>query len=98
MECRVALGCVRDGGNCLCPRCLIPVTRVHNLGKKLDMAQRQTLARTNDKLRCMVERARQIIYEKNYAVDADAVEDILKEESLIPTLVSSRTCCCQGIV
>jgi hypothetical protein len=55
---------------------------------KLDMLQRQTLARTDDEsTRRLIERAREIIYKKNYAVDTDAVEAILKEQSLVPTLV-----------
>jgi hypothetical protein len=32
--------------------------------------------------------AREIIYEKDYAVDSQAVENLLKEESLVPTIVS----------
>lgn len=88
---RVALGCIRDGGICLCPRCRIPLTRIQNVGMVLDMKQRQTLARIDDEsTRSLIERARKIIYENNYAVDTDAVEAILKGESLVPTLVRSR--------
>jgi hypothetical protein len=54
----------------------------------LDMKQRQTLARTDDESRRrLIERAREIIYKKNYAVDTDSVEAILKGQSLVPTLV-----------
>lgn len=87
---RVIISCVRDGGTCLCPRCLIPITRVQNLGMKQDMKERKTLARVDDEsTRRMIDRARVIIYEKNYAVDTDSVEAILKEQSLVPTLVCS---------
>jgi hypothetical protein len=85
------VSCVRNGGTCLCPRCLIPRNRVQNLGMTLDMKQRQTLARVDDESRTrLIERAREIIYRKNYAVDTDAVEAILKEQSLVPTLVCSE--------
>jgi hypothetical protein len=54
----------------------------------LDMKQRWTLARIDDESRRrLIERAREIIYKKNYAVDTDSVEAILKGESLVPTLV-----------
>lgn len=55
------------------------------------MNQRQTLSRVDDTARRRkVETARDIIYKKNYAVDNDAVETILKEQSLVPTSVSVR--------
>jgi hypothetical protein len=64
----------------------------------LDMKQRQTLARVDDESRTrLIERAREIIYRKNYAVDTDAVETILKEQSLVPTLVCSEKPC-QSII
>lgn len=88
---RVMISCIRNGGICFCPRCLIPRLRVQNLGMKLDMKQRQTLARVGDEsTRRLIQRARDIIYKKNYAVDTDAVEAILKGQSLVPTLVSLK--------
>lgn len=57
---------------------------------KRDMKQRETLARVDDEgRRNKVRVAREIIYDKQYAVNSPAVERILKEESLVPTLVSS---------
>jgi hypothetical protein len=65
------------------------MTRVHNMGMKRDMQQRKTLARVDDEgRRHKVEIARDIIYEKNYAVDSDAVNALLKDQSLVPTFVS----------
>jgi hypothetical protein len=47
------------------------------------------LARVDDNCRrAKITNALRIIYEKNYAVDSDPVERILKEESLVPTSVS----------
>lgn len=55
------------------------------------MQQRKTLARIDDDSRKrMIDTAREIIYKKNYAVDTDAVEEILKESSLVPNLVSHQ--------
>jgi hypothetical protein len=53
------------------------------------MKQRQTLARVDDAAtRRKVDMAREIIYDKNYAVDNDAVNAMLKEHSLVPNFVS----------
>jgi hypothetical protein len=52
------------------------------------MAQRETLARVDDlDCRHRVAVARDLIYEKNYAVDSAAVKRLLKEDSLVPTAV-----------
>jgi hypothetical protein len=57
----------------------------------LDMKQREKLARVDDEsTRWKVESAHNIIYKKNFAVDTSAVETLLKDESLTPTLVSSQ--------
>ena len=55
----------------------------------LDMKQRKMLARVDDEARKRkVDIAREIIYQKNYAVNSKAVEAFLKEQSLVPTSVS----------
>lgn len=54
-----------------------------------DMQQRETLRRMNDEVnRSIISKAREYIYEKNYAVNSEVVEDLLKEQSLVPTVVS----------
>lgn len=66
--------------------------RVRNLGMPLDMKQRETLARVDDaSTRYKIETARDIIHQKNYAIDSPAVEIILKEESLVPAKVSMKS-------
>jgi hypothetical protein len=58
---------------------------------KLDMKQRRTLARVDDEnRRSKVDLARDIIYNRNFAVNSKHVEALLKEESLVPTAVSAR--------
>lgn len=60
------------------------------MGKVVDMKQRKTLARVDDETRRRkVELARGIIYKKNYAVNSDPVEAFLREQSLVPTVVST---------
>jgi hypothetical protein len=85
---RIILACIRNRGNSPCPRCLIPKSRIRNLGMTLDMRQRLSLARVdNDARKRKIQTARQIIHEKNYAVNSEAVENLLKDESLVPTSV-----------
>ena len=58
------------------------------MGMPQDMTQRKTLARVDDvRRRTHVEAARETIYIKNNTVDGTKVENILKEESLVPTTV-----------
>ena len=86
---RVILSSIRDLGRCPCPRCLIPMARVYRMGMVQDMKERKTLARVDDEnRRHKVELAREIIYKKNYAVNNEKVESILRPESLVPTAVS----------
>jgi hypothetical protein len=88
---RVLLASIRDKGVCLCPRCLIPLSRVQNMGMKHDMKQRETLARVDDKSRRRkVATVRDIIYNKNYAVNTNNVETLLMPQSLVPTTVSAQ--------
>lgn len=65
------------------------MSRLQNLGMKLDMRQWVSLARVDDDDRKHgTQLARRLIYEKNYAVNSEAVERILKPQSLVPTSVS----------
>lgn len=58
------------------------------MGKPQDRRHRETLARTDATRGPMVNEARKLIYEKNYAVSSAPVERILKEQSWVPTSVS----------
>jgi anti-sigma28 factor (negative regulator of flagellin synthesis) len=56
------------------------------MGMLHDKEERIASARFDNKIRQKkVADARKLIYEKNYAVDSKRVEDLLKEESLVPT-------------
>ena len=85
---RILIASIRNLGRCPCPRCLILLDRVAKMGMRQDMTQRRTLARVDDvKRRNHVERAREKIYEMGYVVDSTVVEDLLQEDSLVPTAV-----------
>jgi hypothetical protein len=85
---RILIASIRNLGNCPCPRCLIPLNRVHNLGMARDITQRATMTRVDDsQRRSIVFAARRIIYELNLQVNSTAVENLLREISLVPTVV-----------
>ena len=85
---RILIASIHNLGNCPCPRCLIPLSHVHNLGTTRDMAQRIMLARADNIQRSIrVSATRGLIYEKNLQVNSAAVENLLQEMSLVPTAV-----------
>jgi hypothetical protein len=84
---RVLVATVRNLGGCPCPRCLIPKERIQNMGMPRDRTQRVTLGRDDERRGMMVNKARSLIYEENYAVGSARVEQILKSQSWVPTSV-----------
>lgn len=75
-------------GSCPCPRCLIPKHRTDQLGTKRDQHRRISLARVDDlHYKVNISCAREMIYQKNCAVDSSMVETLLKPHSLVPTEV-----------
>lgn len=67
------------------------MNRVPNMGRPRDMAQRQTLARVDDvDRRHRIASAREIIYEKKFAVNSAAVNRLLQPDSLVPTAVGAQ--------
>ena len=90
MESRIILACIRDLGYSSCPQCLICLSQVEGMGGAHDRKQCKTLAQVDDETRRRkVNTARDIIYNKHYAIDYDGVEALLKEQSLVPTLAST---------
>ena len=62
---------------------------VPEMGTPNDMRRRQQLVRTDDnsqqeKVLC----AQELIYERNYAVNTLKIEELLRDQSLVPTTVS----------
>jgi len=63
---------------------------VPEMGTPDDMRRRQLLAHTDDNSRRnKVLHAREFIYERNYVVNTPQVENLLRDQSLVPTTVSS---------
>ena len=88
MQCyRIILATLRDKGNCLCPRCLIPKSNFHRLGFLTDLSARLALAQSY--LRGKIFEARRAIYQLGMPLKGVAVERLLKAESLLPTVVRS---------
>ena len=89
---RVLIATIRDMGNYPCPRCLVPKKQISNLGSLSDMNNRVRKSRKDDlEYKVKVESARNIIYRQKYSVNSEAVENILKPESLVPTRVGSHS-------
>jgi hypothetical protein len=76
-------------GQCPCPRCLIKKEDIGALGTTVDAeARRKNMRHDDDKFRSIVQKARDNIYKGGYALGSDrGVEQLLKEHSLVPTLV-----------
>lgn len=86
---RVLIANIRNLGRCPCPRCLVRKDQIQNVATDIDMVQRQTFARRDTaERRNKIASARELIYEKGYVVDTAQVEAKLKDESLVPTVVS----------
>jgi hypothetical protein len=85
---RILIATIRNLGMWPCPRCQIPLNRVHNMGMARDMLQRETMARVDDmQRRHAVNAAQRVIYKKNFLVNGALVERMLQDTSLVPTAV-----------
>ncbi|KAF9032192.1 hypothetical protein BJ165DRAFT_1358012 [Panaeolus papilionaceus] len=81
---KVLLATIRDKGMCPCPRCLVPMQSLDQLGTPVDQATRsesQRVYRTKE-----VKNARALIYKQGKAVNGANVEAILKPFSGVPTV------------
>jgi hypothetical protein len=59
------------------------------MGMRRDHAQHMSLARVDNlERRGRIKAAQEIIYVKNYKTDSKAVEDLLRQDSLVPTAAS----------
>ncbi|KZP06410.1 hypothetical protein FIBSPDRAFT_764436 [Athelia psychrophila] len=84
---KVLIALIKNMAACPCPRCLILLKRIGNLGMALDRRQRSQLLRKDDVHRkTAITSARRLIYEKNYAVDSKTLEGLLQPQSLVPTV------------
>jgi hypothetical protein len=80
--------CIRSLGRCPCPRCLVEITDVHNMGKTADLQIRTTNVRVDDQdRRKKIEKARRLVYAKGSSVNGPTVKRALELETMIPTRV-----------
>ena len=84
---RILMAGIRNMGLCPCPRCLIKKTELSALGTQRDSGRRAKIRVNSHHFRTKVSLAREIIYEHGLRVNADAVNDLLKGQSLVPTTV-----------
>lgn len=74
---------------CPCPHCLVTFDQIPAIGTPEDEALRAQSRRVDTKERQdAVQKARNIIYEDGYVVNSTLVDNILKDQSLVPTVVS----------
>lgn len=91
---RVILASIRDNGQCPCVWCKIPKSEIYKMGSKSDMVARIKLKRVETEARQhRVARAREHIFELGLGVNSAAVEELLKEFSYVPTIVSNMILC-----
>ena len=83
---RILLATIRDNGSSPCPRCYVPRASFGRLGFVSDILSR--LSHAHNYLHSKIRSARHLIYQCGKAIKSVAVERILKEYSLVPTLVS----------
>jgi hypothetical protein len=86
----VLLATIRDKGKCPCPRCVMPIEQIENLGLDSDRKVRTDHQRVNhSRLRTLIETARKLIYVKGLGVKSAAIERGLQPLSLVPTRVGN---------
>lgn len=80
---------VRSTGDFPCARCLVSVKEIPQMGQASDRDVRISKRRVDDDTsKKKVRDARAYIFgKKNYAVDSDKVEGLLKPTSLVPSKV-----------
>jgi hypothetical protein len=95
LEPRVCLSNIKFMGRCPCPRCHIERSQIAQLGTKLDTKRRDNARIDSHSRRNDIEKAREYIYKKGYAVESDYVEAVLGATSQVPTRVSTVHSICR---
>ena len=89
---RALLAMIRNFGSCPCLRCLVPKSKITEVGTAFDERWREKSRRVDDLNRNWnVSLARDFIYERGFRVRSAAVERLLAEESYTPTKVRHLT-------
>jgi hypothetical protein len=84
---RVLLVMICYLGLCPCPRCFIKKEHISGLGTKVDDQRRGHLRTENEWRQQKVDKSRSYIFEKGRNTNSTWVNDLLQEESWIPSRV-----------
>jgi predicted transcriptional regulator len=77
-------------GHCPCPHCIVLKVELSQFSSRVDILQCTSLAHVeNHARRRDIEEARRKIYKEQRCVNTKFVEELLKGESQVPTLVSN---------
>jgi hypothetical protein len=80
--------CLKYLSTCPCLQCLALKSKIHRLGMKSDIRDRQKLVRVDSETRRnKVELARTLIFQKGLVITSDRIKDILDGGSLTLTRV-----------
>ncbi|KAH9487419.1 hypothetical protein JR316_0001494 [Psilocybe cubensis] len=82
---KILLATIRYLAKCPCPRCLMPMFRIGDLGTRVDDQRRQHTRVDTASRQHKVEISRQHIFERGKGVKSTAVENLLQEDSSTPT-------------
>jgi hypothetical protein len=88
---RVLLATIRDQGLCPCPRCLVPKSKLDQVGRITDTKNRINKARIYPA--DAVNKAWKMIYDQGIPITGAAIQRLLKNTSTVPTLVRPRSSC-----
>lgn len=81
---------VRNKGDCPCPRCLVSLNEVHNMGTDADRITRMERHREdNEETKERLREARKVICKDHFSVNSGGVESLLKPTSLVPAQVGA---------
>jgi hypothetical protein len=89
MVCRVLLTTIRYLGSCPCPSCFIKKEYISGLGTKADDQRRAHVRTDTERRQSKVEQSRKFIFENGRGVNSTSVNNLLQEDSWIPTRVSN---------
>lgn len=86
---RVLLTTVRYNAKRPCPRCFIQKSQIKDIGSHVDNQRRAHIRVDTDRRQDKVNASRRLIFAKGRGVNSQSINDILQEDSYVPTRVSS---------
>jgi len=82
---RVLLATIRDQGLCPCPHCLVPKSKLDQLGHIIN--EKNRIVKACKYHADLVNKVWEFIYELGMPIGGVAVQRLLKDTSMVPTLV-----------